>query len=490
MKFLLPAFFVRVGHHSLRESAGLFFCVLLAALSFTASPARALDDLAPATTGAEQEKKRSFSTGTSLFDDADITGGLYYFQRDRRRYDVDEHRYMNNINHATVQANADLVSGFLGEFIGFDFGVFGSHDIKSTGSPDHEMNFFPWHNPWNPDWSKRRTRDGMSIYKALVKAKAGPIWARAGYFQPTGPTTLGVNWSIMPGTYRGVNAGADFGGLSLAVVWADAYKSPWFKELNSFHKNDGKANVAHLWSGGMRYSFAQGPFVEAAYGESKGHLWNAHFKTGHTLSFGQEKARDKLSFGYSLYLMGDNDNNADSPNDNFAGTASHHVLFAHYNTGLWTAKLEATYTRAPFDSPWQVGYFAYRLTDVSGSSQGAYDTWWNARSDWNHHNEKAAFVSLERKLDDFLPIKGFYAGVGAAIGWDGEAYKTAEHFKEWAFTFEAGYVKPDGPLKDAFVKLHYTEYRNGTSKPSWYPYKNGFQSEHDFMLFMGIPFDI
>lgn len=462
-------------------------CLAFAALC--ARPALATDDLAPGSAGEQEEKKRSFSTGSALFDDADVTGALYYFQRDRRRYDVVKKRYMNNINHATVQANADISSGFAGDVLGFDFGVFGSHDIKSTGSPDHEMNFFPWHNPWDPDWSKRRTRDGLSIYKAHLKVKGGPVWAKAGFFQPSGPGVLGVNWSIMPGTYRGVNAGADFGGLSLAMAWADAYKSPWFKEVNSFHKNDGVTNVPWVWSGGIRYAFKQGVTLELAYGESKGHLWNAHFKSRHDVKL-NEKGTHALSYGYQLYLMGDNNNDADSLNDNFAGTASHHYLFAHYTNAPWTLKLEGTYTRAPFNSPWQVGYFAYRLTDQSGSSQGAYDIWWNARSDWDHHNEMAAFVSVERSLNDILPINGFYAGCGAAMGWDGKAYGTAEHFKEWAFTFDFGYVQPDGPLKGAFAKFHYTEYRNGTDKPSWSPYQNGFQSEHDFMFFAGIPFDI
>ena len=91
--------------------------------------------------------------------------------------------------------------------------------------------------------------------------------------------------------------------------------------------------------------------------------------------------------------------------------------------------------------------------------------WWDARSDWNADNEKAAYCGAMRTLDDLLPIAGFSAGAGAAFGFDGRGYGTAEHLKEWAFTFDLNYVKPDGPLEGAFVKLHYTEYRNGT-RPS------------------------
>ena len=140
--------------------------------------------------------------------------------------------------------------------------------------------------------------------------------------------------------------------------------------------------------------------------------------------------------------------------------------------------------------PQSQGQFAYRLTDRSGSSSGAFDVWWDARSDWNADNEKAAYCGAMRTLDDLLPIAGFSAGAGAAFGFDGRGFGTAEHLKEWAFTFDLNYVKPDGPLEGAFVKLHYTEYRNGTAQPSWGTYRNAFQSEHDLKLLIGIPFSL
>ncbi len=75
-----------------------------------------------------------------------------------------------------------------------------------------------------------------------------------------------------------------------------------------------------------------------------------------------------------------------------------------------------------------------------------------------------------------------------AMGWDGRGWGTSERLNEWAVNGDLGYVKPDGPLEGAFVKLHYTEYRNGTDAPSWSVYKNGFQSEHDFKILIGLPF--
>ncbi len=451
--------------------------------------AHADPDTAPATTGSESAREESFSTGLHFFDDSDLKGGLYFFQRERRRFDPAQGNYGVNLSHATATASAEFNSGFAGGIIGCDVGLYGTADLKNAGAPDHEMNFMPWDDPWHPDWSKKDARDGVSFHKAQIKAKAGPFWAQGGYFQPSGPGVLGVNWSVMPGTYRGMNMGAEWGDFSFALAWADAYKAPWFTRMNSFYKNDGESPVPWLWSAGARYNSKGGLTLEAAYGESKNFIWNAHLKGRYETVFGNGK-KDSLAFGAHVYLMGDFDHAPSSPNNNFAGTAAQPYMFIHYRRAPWLFMLEGTYTLAPFDSAQQAGYFAYRLTDRYGSSKGAYDPWWDAHTDWNAHREKALFASAGRGLDDLLPVRGLTVTVGAGLGWDGQAYGVSGHFKEWAFTFDLNYTRQEAPLQGAFAKLHLTAYRNGTDFPDWNPYKNGFQSEHDVKFFIGVPFDL
>lgn len=79
--------------------------------------------------------------------DARVSGGLYFFGRDRRRYDVERKTYRTNLRHGSLQANLDLVSGYAWDHLGFDFGVFTSHDLFNYGAPDHEMGFEPWRDP-------------------------------------------------------------------------------------------------------------------------------------------------------------------------------------------------------------------------------------------------------------------------------------------------------------------------------------------------------
>ena len=52
------------------------------------------------------------------------------------------------------------------------------------------------------------------------------------------------------------------------------------------------------------------------------------------------------------------------------------------------------------------------------------------------------------------------------------------------------YTFQEGWLQGASVKLHYTWYDNMTDFPSWEPYKNAFQDEHDIKFSIVIPFEI
>lgn len=461
---------------------GLLTAVLTLCLCL---PAVAEEDTAPPTWGAGERQEKSLSTGTGFFDDANVTLGLHYFQRDRRRYSPAENKYKTNLHHASLMASGEFVSGFIGDFIGFDFGVFASTDLQNSGAPDHEMGFVPWSNPWRPDWAAKNTDSGASIYKAHLKIKADKVWAKAGYFQPAGPGILGVNWSMLPGTYQGVELGGGSGPWEFAGAIVNAYKAPWYRHTFSFRKNDGDTRIHYMWSLGARYRTENGLTLEAAYGEAENFMRNAHIKTGYQTGVGD----GSLDLGYHLYIMRDMERN-DSPNASFDGTAFQHYGYAAYNEGRWTFKLEGTYTLAPQSAKHHSGYFAYRLTRPNGSSKGAYDAWWDARSDWNHDQEAAVFFGVTRDLDDIFGVKGLYAGVSCAYGWNGRAYGYSEHLEEYAFNFDLGYTVPDGWLKGAIFKFHFTEYRNRTHLDSWEGFQNAFQDERDFKFLASIPFSL
>lgn len=448
--------------------------MLIAGLILAAPAARA-DDERP----VEPEKEYA-----PFWRDAKFNATFYYFQRYRDRLNEQTGRYGVNLSHASAQLGLDFESGWLGDALGFDFGVFGAYDLYNrSASADHEMNFVFWRDPWHKDWANTDTKDAASIYKALVKLKAGPVWARAGYFQPSGPGVLGVNWSFLPGTYQGAEAGIEAGNLTLAGAWVNQYKAPWYTRTYKFKKadEDGRLHdVDHLWTLGARYQAAEGLSFEAAYGESQNYLWNAHFKARYKMRLA---GGGGLYLTGQTYLMNDIDGTVD---DNFSSTALQQYLAAVYDTGPWTFNTELTYTRVPHDHPGNVNYFAYRLVRPSGGAKGAYEPWWDLRSDWNHHGEKAVFLKAGRKLDD-LGLDGFRAAVSGAYGWDGRTNASPVKFSEAAVGLDLSYTVDQGPLKGAVFALHFTYYDNRTDLPSWNPFQNAFQDEHDVKFSLVIP---
>ncbi len=441
--------------------------------------------LIPAAASAEMtwEPEEPQDIPNPLFDDAEIRANLYYFQRDRKRLNIDTGKYEKNLHHSTIQSNIEISSGYAADTVGFDFAAFVTKDIENSGSPGHEISFFPWRDPWHADWSKADAKNGSSIYRAHLKLKHAAHWAKLGYFQPSGPGVIGTNWSLMPGTYLGAEAGTAIGDLTAAAAYATQYKAPWFRDMYHLRQSDGTTPVDYLWSLGARYAASPELSVELAYGESQNYLKNSHLK----IKFLRELAPEKtLYLTYQLYAMDDSAGGA-TPNNNFAATARQHYLALNYSPAPWTFQTEFLKTYAPSNRAENVGYFAYRLIGAYGGGNGAYEPWWNNRSDWDHNEESAAFVRITRRLDDLIRLPGWTVGASAARGWGGKVYGVEETLREHAYSLELGYVVPYGRLKNTSIRLHYTHYNNKTEQPSWSGFKNAFQDERDLKLIVSIP---
>ena len=437
-------------------------------------------------TGVSAAEAQDGESGNSLL--PVVSGNVFYFNRHRERYDVGTGRFLDNLHHQTLQGSIGIDSPYYGDIIGFELGLYATTDLANKASPDHEMSYFPWNNPWSPDWSKRDAWDGASLYRAHLKLRHATggqqFWGKFGYFQPTGPGVIGVNWSLMPGTYRGLEVGLDRGPLAIALAWADQYKAPWFRDFYHFRKNDGQTRVDDLWSLGARYRFASGLSVEAAYGESRDFLRSAHLK------FKYGTPDEKLTLSYQLYGMADSDESA-TPNNQYSG----HFAYQHYLAAAWrhapyVLKAEFLHTRAPGSQPQHTGYFAYRLIGRYGGANGAYEPWWDNRSDWNHNRESAVFLGISRTLDDLLGVAGFTFGLSGAVGWCGQVQGVNERLRENAWSVDLGYVVPSGPLKNTRFSLHYTRYNNLTRLPSWTGFNNLFQDERDLKFFVIVPWQL
>jgi len=455
--------------------------------ALSAAPAMANDPVGP----------EYASQASEFFSESTISGNLNFFMRarDRAGKPVDgggnaipgpDTAKTTNLDHGSIFANLGFHSGYVADVVGFDAVVYSTFDMwageETGGSFEHEMNFFDCDSPYNAgSCDSYQTDNGVSFAKAALKFKFGEnVNAQLGYFQPSVPSTLGVNWSFAPGTYRGGEIGGNFGDLSVGFVYADQYKAPWFKETYEFRDggfwgSDGGKDVGDVYSVGARYTLGNGISLDAGYGGlTDGDRKNFHVKVKGTTDGG-------LYWSPQLYVV-DDDNQFDS-------TAFQAALLTSKSVGQYSFRAEATYTVADSeDTRGNVGNMSYRLTEQYGGSNGAYEIWWNNRSDFNHDGEYAFFLSSSRDFSD-VGGTGFSAGVSGAYGAGAKAAGYDE-LVEYAYSFFANYAIQAGALKDANIGFYYTNYFNDTDAPDWGAYSNGFNDETDFKLTLTIPFAV
>ncbi|WP_058911684.1 chitoporin ChiP [Entomohabitans teleogrylli] len=430
-----------------------------------------------------------------FIDDSTLTGGVYYWQRERDRKDVtDGEKYKTNLSHSTWNLNLDFQSGYAADMFGIDIAAFTAIEMAESSESGHpnEIAFSSRNKAYDEDYSGDKS--GVSLYKAAAKFKYGPVWARAGYIQPTGQTLLAPHWSFMPGTYQGAEAGAnldfgDSGALSFSYMWSNEYKSPWHIEMDKFYQNDKQTRVDYLHSLGAKYDFKNDLVLEAAFGQAQGYVDQYFAKA----SYKFDVAGSPLSTSYQFY--GTRDKVSGGANDIYDGTAWLQALTFGYKVGQVDMRLEGTWVKAEG----QQGYFLQRMTPTYASSNGRLDIWWDNRSDFNANGEKALFAGAMYDLSNWN-LPGWSVGASYVYAWDAKPgrmatpdayYDPGYRLKESAYSLDAAYVVQEGRAKGAMFKLHFTQYDNHSDIPSWSGgYGNIFQDERDVKFMVIAPFTI
>ncbi|MGL4249144.1 MAG: OprD family outer membrane porin [Aeromonas sp.] len=438
--------------------------------------------------------------------DAKLTGGLFYFQRDRQRIDGDptaakkEGKYQSNLSHVTTQAALNFNSGYAWDTVGLDLGGFGAYDLAVTENHavNQENEFSFAGNSWGNNYKDGSPEGGFSLSNAALKLKFldGGITAKGGYTQLYVPGQIGVNWSYQPGTYRGGQVEGNVGGLYLTYAIADEYKAPWFKETQGFYKSkawagawgntfDKENEIDYIHAVAARYTFENGTAITGSFGQSADYMDSYHFKLAHKFD-----VLGGLSTSYQFYGSETETYKNASGRDveTYDGLAWQQALTAAWNYAQYGFRLEGMWTKAEGAE----GNYLPRLTRGYANSQGANEIWWDSRSDWNANNEKAVFFGVTRSLDDLVGAPGWSVGVSGAYGWDiekGDGTKAANgKDTEWAANFDVSYTVQDGKLKGTLFKLHYTDYNNDISQSGgWTDYPNIFASERDVKFHIIMP---
>ncbi len=427
-----------------------------------------------------------------FIDDSTLTGGVYYWQRQRDRKDVETGEFKTNLSHATWNANLDFSSGYAADMFGIDVAAFTAIEMAESSESGHpnEIAFSSRNRTYDEDYSGDKS--GISLYKAAGKFKYGPVWARAGYIQPSGQTLLAPHWSFMPGTYQGAEAGANFdygdsGALSFSYMWTNRYKAPWHIEMDDFRQNDRKTGVSYLHSLGAKYDFKNNLVLEAAFGQAQGYV-NQYFTKA---SYKFDVAGNPMTTSYQFYGAEDRIGDNNNPNSIYDGLAWLQALTFGYTTGQFNWRLEGTMVKAEGNQ----GFFLQRMTPTYASSNGRLDIWWDNRSDFNANGEKAVYGGVMYDLSNWN-IPGMAVGASYVYAWDAKPstnpiYDQSQRLRESAYSLDAMYTMQEGRAKGTLFKLHFTQYDNHSDIPSWGGgYGNIFQDEKDVKFIVIAPFTI
>ncbi len=143
------------------------------------------------------------ASAAGFIDDSTLTGGIYYWQRERDRKDVtDGDKYKTNLSHST--RTPIWISSPAIPLICLVLTWLPSPQLKwrKAAKAVTERNCLLLKKIKPTTKITLAIRAGISLYKAAAKFKYGPVWARGGYIQPTGQTLLAPHWSFYAGYYR------------------------------------------------------------------------------------------------------------------------------------------------------------------------------------------------------------------------------------------------------------------------------------------------
>jgi hypothetical protein len=125
-----------------------------------------------------------------FIEDSTLTGGIYYWQRERDRKDVTEDKYKTNLSHSTWNANLDFQSGYAADMFGLDIAAFTAIEMAENGDSGHpnEIAFSSSNKAYKEDWSGDKS--GISLYKAAAKFKYGPVWGARRIYSANWPNPV------------------------------------------------------------------------------------------------------------------------------------------------------------------------------------------------------------------------------------------------------------------------------------------------------------
>lgn len=415
-----------------------------------------------------------------------------HMQRFRERKDETgtTNRYDDDLNHGTSQLAMKFKSGWIHDWIGFNFSAFAAADLSYDDDlPRNIENEFSFAgDKWSQE-NRKSAENGGSVSRAVLKLRSVThnIRMKVGIAPMNVAGIMGVNWSFQPGSYRGLQVKYTPADWHITYAWADQYKAPWYKQTQYFSKLNawnseplkGDNRIDYVQGLAVRYQPANAPYLmQFGVGRAKDYLTAYHAK----LQW-QWPIYDGLQLSYLFYGT-DSDN--DSGYQLYQGLAWQQGLRASLAVNRWMLRAELASHKAE-----GLGTYLPRMSRGYANSQGSNEFWWDSRSDWNNDGETAMFAGAWYQLAG--AASDWQLGVSAAYGWGAKRWveqqqdKAARDGKESAWNLDLSYQPTAGWLRGSQLKLHYTHYRNHQDELGSFYYANMFTSERDIKLTISAP---
>ncbi|GFM83676.1 hypothetical protein PSCICN_43680 [Pseudomonas cichorii] len=410
------------------------------------------------------------TTEEGFYEQTQVTSHLNYWQRTRHEWDATAQNsdVKSTLKQAVLAQHIDITSGYALNTLGLDIGLFSSAPLTASQGSIHPNTMGLSQEKQLSEERYSGDRAGWSYYKAAGKWRSGPFWARLGYLQPHGQGLLATNWSFVPGTYRGLEAGVKLpqpsGVLEMSYFWSDQYKAPWYTKTDSFLQGDGRTRIHYLHTLGLKYQDEKDYSVEAAWGQAQGYRQQFFFKVSRPVNITLMPAL----MTYQFYAARDQK----QEDAQYTDLAWLQALTIGSTQGSLGWRIEATSVKAEGS----MGYFTPRMTPAYGSSNGRMDIGWDSRSDFNAHGERALYTGITYKLSK--EERGLTVGIAHTYAWNARPAGSIDiqqqtSLTEQAWRYSIAYKLRTGSDSYTQFDFRHIRYRNSANGS---PQQSGYSS--------------
>ncbi len=369
----------------------------------------------------------------------------------------------DRLDYASYNVFVDFNSGYWNDRVGLQIGGYVSGDIyndslKNTETGEYLCNEISACK--SNDWG---SGDGMlgKLTHAAVKVKTSTTGdIRFGLLQANDNGVLGNVWSFVPGTYRGaeINHKADGDRLHFTYFIVDRFTAPWITDDDDYARSPWSDTSWRMaYSVGMSAKVLDNLDVRLGYGQARdvrypdtidwgsNQVVSYHKKinTSAYKAYAEYRLDDQTSFALDFYGVKDQVQYEDF---GYTIGLSFNTAFSRYS---WLSEIQYASSSNDRDiNP--------RMIYTYGISNGTYNVWWDALSDWNKSGELSWYNRITLNQGNGWKYSlGVGYGSGATSASDG-ADGDWDYSSEFAINGTIAYMVPSGRLKGSTVRLHGT----------------------------------